>query len=161
MGMHEEDIKPKNLSLHDFLIRKTGVKLMIDETIVEKVIAHEKKSIKDAFRIYHEVEMSGFGKFYISKIKLHKRIERQERIVSALTKKLSIGEDEGVRRNFDIAQRELTYYKARSEGYENRHKGNNRGSKKLLLSSEGVEGGDRESGTGEEGDMRELPSILS
>lgn len=148
MRQHEEDIKPKSLPLHDFLVRKTGVKLMIDETIVEKVIAHEKKGIRDAFRFSHEVEISGFGKFYISSPKLHKRIIRQERMVVALTKRATRGED--VTRNLGIAQSELQYYKSVLEGYEDRYRRNiGRGKKRTLL-TEGAEGEDRQSSGGED-----------
>lgn len=139
---HEEDIKPKNLSIHDFLVRKTGVKLMIDESIVEKVISHEKKGVKEALKVCYEVEMSGFGKFYLSLPKLHKRIIRQERMVSTLLNNPSVGEDEKLKRNLEIAQRELAYYKARLKGYEDRLKGDNGGTEELLLPSQGVEGGD-------------------
>lgn len=139
-----DDIKPKNLKLHDFLIRKTGVKLMIDETIVDKVISHEKKGINQALKEKSEVEMSGFGKFYLSLPKLHKRIKRQGEIIDILMKRLEkdAGNQEFIR-NLGIAEGELLYYKNRLKIYEDRHKGATSGNKELLFPSQGVEGTDR------------------
>lgn len=84
-----EDIKPKNLKLHDFLARKTAVKLMLSEHIVEKVLVHEKKGVNTAFKQYNQVEVSGFGKFEISQIKLAKEINKAQQILSALQRRHS------------------------------------------------------------------------
>lgn len=114
MYSNREDIKPSKLKLHDFLVRKTAVQVMIDETIVEKVISHEKKEVNNAFKIHKEVEISGFGKFTISQVKLRKKIVKVERILENLEKKLNI--DSGnpdIIIKIDFAKADLIYYKSR------------------------------------------------
>lgn len=109
-----EDIKPKNLKLHDFLVRKTAVKNMIDEALVEKIISHEMKSINAAFRTKDQVEISGFGKFNISQVKLAKKIKRVEEIMRRLLAKLEKSPgDEDILAKIDLSERELVYFRQR------------------------------------------------
>lgn len=114
MYNNREDIKPKNLKLHDFLVRKTAVQVMIDETIVEKIISHEKKSINNAFKVHNQVEISGFGKLVISQIKLKKKISKSERILSALQGRLQndlLNPDTLTK--IELINNELAYFRAR------------------------------------------------
>jgi len=124
---------------------------MIDETVVEKVISFEKRGIHQALKEFTEVEISGFGKLFISPVKLHKRIKKQLYIIECLEAKAARGED--VTRGMEIATRDLEFYQKKLGDYENRCTGNIRGSKEYPLSSERVEGIDRSNSGAEEGDM--------
>lgn len=111
---NREDIKPKNLKLHDFLVRKIAVKNMLSETVVEKILSHEKKSINSAFKVKNEVEISGFGKFNISQVKLAKKIKNVEKILERLKAKLILlPGDEDVVAKIEFSNRELEYFRAR------------------------------------------------
>lgn len=111
---NREDIKPKNLKLHDFLVRKIAVKNMLSETVVDKILSHEKKSINSAFKVKNEVEVSGFGKFSISQVKLAKKIRNAEKILERLHAKLILlPGDEDLLAKVEFTHRELDYYRAR------------------------------------------------
>lgn len=138
----QDDIKPKNLELHDFLIRKTAVKLMIDETIVDKVISNEKKSINKAFKTYSEVEISGFGKFFISQVKTRKKLVTLNNILTALQKKhvaTPLGEEVNpdIIIKIEFTHKEIAHYESKLKSDEDRFKGNIGGSKEQPLSRKG------------------------
>lgn len=75
--------RPKNLKLHNFLVRKTAVKTMLMEDIVEIILSHEKRGVNNALRHLGEVELSGFGKFYLSQVKLRKKLMSLEKLGAA------------------------------------------------------------------------------
>ncbi len=79
--------KPKNLSHHDYLVRKVAVRVMKGEEIVAKVISHSFKEAHAALKVHSEVEISGFGKFYISQVKLKNRIATCQTIITRLLAK--------------------------------------------------------------------------
>lgn len=70
----------------DVLITKTAIKTLKPEYIVEKVVNFQFKDAVSAMKTHNEVEISGFGKFYISQSKLRKRIKNSEDIISTLEK---------------------------------------------------------------------------
>lgn len=69
-------IKPKSLSVKDFLIRKMSIKLNMSEQIIEKIISHQFQSASEAMVINKSVEISGFGKFFFNDKKAVTRMKR-------------------------------------------------------------------------------------
>lgn len=101
---------------------------MIDETIVDKVISSEKKSINKAFKIHSEVEISGFGKFFISQVKIRHKLIKLNKILSALEKKYvatPLGEphDPDVEAKLIFTHKEIAHYESKLKSNENRPEG--------------------------------------
>jgi len=67
--------KPQSLSMRDYLVRKLAVKLMVNEKVVDTVVAHQFSSANDALRVNDSIEISGFGKFFFNHKKAVKRME--------------------------------------------------------------------------------------
>lgn len=141
--INREDIKPKNLTVHEFLLRRAAVKLMVSEHIVEKVLSHEKKSINQAFKRCNEIEVSGFGKFTISQVKLTKKITKLTKIIGFLEAKV---QTEEIVKKLESCRITLQYYIARVKltQHENRPKRVSRRIEEHLFPLQGTEGGDRE-----------------
>lgn len=67
--------------LKDVLITKTAIKTLKDPSIVEKVVGFAFEDAKKAFRTHKEIEISGFGVFKMSNVKIIKGLAKYESIV--------------------------------------------------------------------------------
>ena len=67
--------KPVNLSIRDYLVRTLAVKLLVNEKVVDTVVAHQFSEANEALRHNDSIEISGFGKFFFNKKKAAKKIE--------------------------------------------------------------------------------------
>ena len=72
-------MKPHNMHIKDYLIKKIAVNKVIEnkliaEKIIHKVIAHQFDSANDAIHKCNSVEFSGFGKFMFNMSKAKKRM---------------------------------------------------------------------------------------
>lgn len=157
MSENRDDIKPKNLSIHEFLLRKTAVKMMISESIVEKVITHEKKSINGAFKTKNEVEISGFGKFTISQVKLKKKIKKLGKTLSTLQQRnLNDPNNPDTIFKLQLTHKELDYFYSKLKPDENRPEGDSGGHQECSLPSQGDQATDRGNIGGEIINLQEL-----
>jgi nucleoid DNA-binding protein len=68
--------KPISLSVKDYIIRKMGVKLMVNEKVIDTVISHQFSSANDALKDNKSVEVTGFGKFMFNQGKANKKMEK-------------------------------------------------------------------------------------
>lgn len=62
-------LKPKSLSIKDFLIRKMSIKKMLPEETIEAIINNQFQEANNAMKTCNSVEFSGFGKFLFNKKK--------------------------------------------------------------------------------------------
>lgn len=146
--------------LHDTLVRRTSVKAMQSEYIVEKIISHQHKSINKAFKRTHEVEISGFCKFLLSQTKLKKKIKRTEYMLSTFQKKLSSNpEDEEAKSWIEINQRIISELKLKLKD-EDRFQGSGRGNKELLFPQGGDQEADRGNLEGENINLQKVSTLL-
>lgn len=86
--------KPASMSLTDFFTKKVALKTLVSESTVEAIIKHQWKTANEATKKNEEVEISGLGKFYVSKTKTLKRIENLERIKRAFQHYMREAEDQ-------------------------------------------------------------------
>jgi hypothetical protein len=86
--------KPASMSLTDFFTKKTAVKTLTSESIVDAVIKHQWKSANEAVKTNNEIEISGIGRFYVSKAKVRKRLIKLEEIQRAYAKIIETSDDE-------------------------------------------------------------------
>jgi hypothetical protein len=118
-----EIISPDKIK--DVLITRTAIKLLQSESVVEKVIGFQFKDALQMTRVHHQVEISGFGKLLISGTKVKKRIEKLEKISTALRNALENPEKLGelktisYTKKLESATETLEYLKTRKNGYEN------------------------------------------
>jgi len=71
----EMDVKPRSMSMKDYLVRVLAVKMMMAEKTIETVINHQFQSSSEAMLNNSSVEISGFGKFYFNKKKAQNKLE--------------------------------------------------------------------------------------
>ncbi len=78
--------KPKSMSLSNFFIKKTAIKTLVPESVVDLVIKDQWKQLNDAIKSHEHVEheISGFGYFKISPVKLASQLNRYTKIFNAL-----------------------------------------------------------------------------
>lgn len=69
------------LVIKDVLIEQVAEELGHPIDTVEKVIAFQGKEMLQAVKDYNEVEVSGFGTFYVSQNKVKKQIANIERAI--------------------------------------------------------------------------------
>ena len=105
--------KPVNLSMRDYLVRTLAVKLMVNEKIIDTVVAHQFSEANEALRHNDSVEISGFGKFFFNKKKAAKKIETMHRQRAALEKQLANPETTEHRRR--IAEQKIISLTANME----------------------------------------------
>jgi nucleoid DNA-binding protein len=65
-------MKPINMAIKDFLIRKLSTEIMIPEKIIDAVIRHEFSTAVKALKENNSVEISGLGKFLFKEPKAKK-----------------------------------------------------------------------------------------
>jgi nucleoid DNA-binding protein len=105
--------KPVNLSMRDYLVRTLAVKMMVNEKIVDTVIAHQFSEANEALRHNDSIEISGFGKFFFNKKKAIKKMETMHRQREALEKQLANPETTEHRKN--IAEQKIISLTANME----------------------------------------------
>ena len=89
----EIDVKPRSMSMKDYLIRVLAVKTRTSEKTIEAVVNHQFQSANSAMREHNSVEISGFGKFYfnVKKAERHlaKLLSKKEWLEKKLTEELT------------------------------------------------------------------------
>lgn len=78
----------------DVLVTKTAIKLLRPENVIERVVAFQFKDAVAAFKEYSEVEVSGFGKFYVSESRTKKKILMYEGAIRKYNKELDSNPEE-------------------------------------------------------------------
>jgi nucleoid DNA-binding protein len=81
--------KPKSMTLKEFFIKKTSLKLKQSERIVELVISNQFTSLFQATSTHNSIELSGFGKFTFLQKKAHRQMDKYESQLKAFEEKLS------------------------------------------------------------------------
>ena len=80
--------KPNSLSVTDFITRRLGVKFMIDEDIISKIVAFQGAHANKATLTNNQIEFSGFGKFIFSekgaRRVLDKDLVKREEVLQAV-----------------------------------------------------------------------------
>lgn len=143
--------RQRKIELHELLVKRTAVKTMQMEDIVEKVLSHEKRGVNMALRTLNEVEISGFGKFYLSQIKLRNRLNYLEKTRIKLEEKLKLEpEHKETLRDMERIVRDQGQLKTRVLPDENRFQGVVAGDEEHLLPPLSDQGGDRDTFAGED-----------
>lgn len=62
--------------IKDVLITRTAIKLLKPESVVDKIVSFQFKDAIVHTKIVNEIEISGFGKFYVSQAKLRKKVKK-------------------------------------------------------------------------------------
>ena len=75
-------------SIGDILDKKISDLFQIDEEIVHTIIMHEKSSVRDAMKKYNSIEISGLGKFTLTRKHIDKRLKTLEDIQRSFLFKL-------------------------------------------------------------------------
>lgn len=114
------------MSIKDELVKKVSEELEINENVVEKVVSWSYKKANEAMSINNEVEISGIGKFMLSKAKLNRRIGRYEDMVRRFNGKEVVAE---------ALATKLQTLKTRKDALE--LQGNNSGLEEHIDSTEG------------------------
>lgn len=83
--------KPTSLSVTDFIIRRLGVKLMMDEELIGKIVSFQGEHANKATQTNNQIEFSGFGKFIFyekgAKKRLEKDLDKKQKLEVANTGK--------------------------------------------------------------------------
>lgn len=133
----------RKLELHDLLVRKTAVKTMLMEGVVETILSHEKKGVNMALRTLNEVEISGFGKLYLSQVKLRNRLKYLETAIEKTKAKLLLLPTDGkLMEQLEWMERDFAELKTKVIPDEDRLQGTDGGGEEHILPSLGDQGGD-------------------
>jgi hypothetical protein len=101
----------------DVFIARTAITTRTSSDIVEKIVTFQFKDLLKALRTVSTVEISGFGRMYISQAKLKKRIERDYLNRSYLQDKVLSEKDEykikSYLRSLDKLRDELIYLESK------------------------------------------------
>ncbi len=71
------------ITLNELFIKKTAINLIIDESIIEKVIGFKWKSIHEATSKYQSIEDSGLGHWEVRPNVLERKIKQFEGMLDA------------------------------------------------------------------------------
>lgn len=111
--------------LKGVLVTRTAIKTLTPEDIVERVIMFQFKDARDQVHTYEQIEISGFGKFITSPLKIRRKLEKMERILTNMerleqerTEELSDKKLEYWNKRMENNREIITYLKTRSGGYE-------------------------------------------
>lgn len=120
--MNIESISPEKLK--DVLITRTAIKTLQPESTVEKVISHQFKAATEMMKVHHQVEVSGFGKYLISPVKVKKRLAKVELAIKHLEAGIASGllnesRIANYNKKLDSSRIMAAYLKSRGNGYEN------------------------------------------
>jgi hypothetical protein len=107
--------KPNSLSVTDFITRRLGVKYMVDEDIISKIVAFQGAHANKATLTNNQIEFSGFGKFVFSekraKQALDKDLNKRDILIKAV-------EERGKEKDMDalkIMDNRINYIKGKIE----------------------------------------------
>lgn len=81
--------KPKSMSPSNFFIKKTAIKTLVPESVVELVIKDQWKQLNETIKSGKHVdhEISGFAYLKVSPVKLSSQLEKYTRTFNALVLK--------------------------------------------------------------------------
>ena len=82
------------LVIKDSLIEQVAEELGHPIDTIEKVIAFQGKEMLQAVKEYNEIEVSGFGTFYVSQNKVNKHISRVEGVIAKRGEQLLTANEE-------------------------------------------------------------------
>lgn len=91
------DEKPKSMSLSNFFIRKTAIKTIQPESIVEAVIKFQWRHLNETMKESNSFiyELTGFGQFKYSPSKLGKLLKKMTHVYCGLIRKKEKYADKG------------------------------------------------------------------
>ncbi len=69
--------KPISMSVKEYLIRKMSSDMIIDESIIKKVVEHQFVSALEAMKTKNTIEISGFGKFYYNNVRANRMLTKR------------------------------------------------------------------------------------
>lgn len=152
--------KPISLSVKDYIIRKMSVKMMLSENVIESVVNHQFKSTIEAFYDVHKsIEIGGLGKFIFNGKKARKKMDRYIKMMTHLEDQLNTPLSEAKRKTAQSKISEIAeavkQLKPKLEEYE--RFSNLRGVEEQSVSPQENEGSDKDSFSGEIGDLLQLP----
>jgi len=107
--------KPNSLSVTDFITRRLGVKFMMDEEIISKIIAFQGAHANKATLTNNQIEFSGFGKFVFSEKRAKQALDKDRVKRDELVK---IIEEKGKEKDIDalkIMDNRINYIKGKIE----------------------------------------------
>lgn len=86
-------MKPHNMHIKDYLIKKIAINKVIEdrvisEKIINKVVSHQFDFANEAMHRSNTVEFSGFGKFIFNMTKAEKKMEKIESIIAYFSRVL-------------------------------------------------------------------------
>ncbi len=108
--------KQLNSNIRDFLVEKTAKELEIEESLCDQIITWTYKNTKEATLYNNTVEISGFGKLYISGKKLDKQLNRMENIVKGTQLKLTASPTTALEKRLISATEDLEFLKGKQNG---------------------------------------------
>lgn len=81
----------------------------LSEDIISKVIAFQGEDGLKAVKQHHEVEFSGFGKFYLSQARVKRRIDNLQKMLGHLKNKPVLDERKisGIEKELEIVKTKL------------------------------------------------------
>lgn len=86
-------MKPHNMHIKDYLIKKIAINKVIEdrvisEKIINKVVSHQFDFANEAMHRSNTVEFSGFGKFIFNMTKAERKMEKIESIIAYFSRVL-------------------------------------------------------------------------
>lgn len=105
--------KQLNSNIKDFLVEKTAKDLEIDEALCDLLITWTYKKTKEATLYNNTVEISGFGKLYISERKLDKQLNRMEGILRNTQLRLTASPTIAYEKKLATATEDLEFLKGK------------------------------------------------
>lgn len=113
--------------IKSILITKTAIKELTSEDIVERVIQFQFKDFRDMVYEHDQIEISGFGKFLVSPVKVEKEKIKANNCIKKAKRKLETEPDASLskREYWEYIVRTYTALledlESRTNGYENKH----------------------------------------
>ena len=152
--MRESKVIPVD-KIKDVLITKTAIKLLKPEQVIEKVIAFQFKDAMAHTKIANEVEISGFGKFYVSKVKVKRKLKILGMALDKVNRELENPERvQALTPKKETIILAINYLKGKLD--ESGLDGNSGGIEEQADTSQGIEGDYRSGSEGEDGNMQLL-----
>lgn len=102
--------------VHDLLVKKTAIRTLTPESVVEKIISFQGKDASKYVRSVNQVELSGFGKFMRSQNKTKKKIDSMEKNLERMKNQLleaAGDEEEAIRKKISHTEECLIYHKTK------------------------------------------------
>lgn len=84
--------KPASLTVKDFIIRQLSTRMMLEESIIKRVVDHQMEMALKAMDTEESIEFSGFGKLYFNRKKAYKKMEKLEDEIRLFTEIVNDGD---------------------------------------------------------------------